>query len=503
MQVDTSVVIVGAGFSGIGLAIALRRAGIEDFVLLEKAADLGGTWRDNDYPGCGCDIQSYLYSYSFEPNPDWSRMFSPQPEIWAYLRHCADKYGVRPHLRCNAPVSGADYDEATGTWQVLIDGAPSITCRAVVLATGPLHLPSLPDLPGAASFTGSSFHSARWDHEVDLTGKRVAVVGTGASAIQFVPRIAPVVGQLDVYQRTPPWILPKPDRAIPSWEKRLYRWFPLAQRLHRGALYWQLESRAVGFVIEPRILRAAQRIPLRHLAEQVPDPELRRRLTPSYALGCKRVLLSEEYYPTLLRDNVELVTDGIAAIRPDGVLAADGTHRPADVIIYGTGFHVTDAFDGVQLHGRGGVSLREAWRGGMEAYLGMAVAGFPNLFFLLGPNSGLGHNSMIFMIEAQARYVVQAVQRLLRGATGAVEVRPAVQRKYNRQIQGKLTDAVWNTGCRSWYLDAAGVNRTLWPGFSWRYWLRTRRLARTDYTLSSPHHPPPPSPADLDVDVVM
>jgi cation diffusion facilitator CzcD-associated flavoprotein CzcO len=481
VRVDTSVVIVGAGCSGIALAIALRRAGVEDFMLLEKGADLGGTWRDNDYPGCACDIPSYLYSYSFAPSPGWTRMFPTQPEIWAYLRRCAGSYGVLPHLRLNTTVGGAEYDEATGTWRVLVEGARPITCRAVVLATGPLHVPSVPHLPGAGSFAGPSFHSARWDHAVDLTGKRVAVIGTGASAVQFVPRIAPAVGHLDIYQRTPPWVLPKPDRRIPGWEKRLYRWLPPLQRLHRSALYWLLEWRVLGFVVDPRILRVAQRVPLRHLAGQVRDPDLRRRLTPSYAMGCKRVLLSNDYYPSLLRDNVDLVTDGIAAIGPDGVLTADGTHRPADVIIYGTGFRVTDAFDGLHLRGRGGVTLREAWRGGMEAYLGMAVAGFPNLFLLLGPNSGLGHNSMIFMIEAQARYVTQALRALLRGQAGAVEVRPSVQRAYNRQLQDRLAGTVWSTGCRSWYLDANGVNRTLWPGFTWRYWLRTRRLDPADY----------------------
>jgi cation diffusion facilitator CzcD-associated flavoprotein CzcO len=488
--VDAAVVIVGAGFSGVGMAIRLRQAGIDDFVILEKAAEAGGTWRDNRYPGCACDVQSFMYSFSFEQNPDWTRMFATQPEIWAYLERCIDKYGVRPHLRHNSPVVGAEFDEETGTWRVLVDGGPAVTCRAVVLATGPLHLPAYPDLPGLENFAGRTFHSSAWDHDYDLAGKRVAVIGTVASAIQFVPQIAPLVARLDLYQRTPPWVLPKQDRAIGERERRLYRRVPALQRLHRYAIYWLLESRLPGFTSRQAILRFAQRIARWNIRRSISDPVLRRKLTPHYAMGCKRVLISSDYYPAVARDNVEVVAEGIAEVRPDGILSADGRFRPVDAIIYGTGFHVTDALEGFHLVGRNGLKLQDAWADGMEAYLGVTVAGFPNAFVLLGPNSGLGHNSVVFMAESQINYVMQALRLLGTRRAGTVEVRGGVQRRYNADIQGLLAGTVWNVGgCRSWYLDRNGVNRALWPTFTWRYWLRTRRLDPADYELTPVSRP--------------
>ena len=479
---DPSIVIVGSGFSGLCMAIKLKQAGFDDFVVLEKAGDLGGTWRENTYPGCACDVQSHLYSYSFEPNPDWSRMFSPQPEIRAYLRHCADKYGVASHIRYHAEVTGAEYDDATRTWRIDVrDNAP-ITCRAMVFGMGPLHIPNIPEIPGLERFAGPTFHSAEWDHEVDLRGKRVAVVGTGASAIQFVPAIAPEVAHLDLFQRTPPWIMPKPDREIGDRERELFARVPAVQRARRHAIYWVNESRIPGFD-NPKLMRLAQRVPIRHIHKQIADPELRAKVTPDHTMGCKRTLLSDDYYPALTRDNVDVITGGIAEITEDAVVTADGVAHPADVIIFGTGFHVTDALDAMRLTGRGGVKLSEAWADGMSAYLGTAVSGFPNMFMLVGPNTGLGHSSMIFMIEAQVHYIMDCLRLLSRSGATALDVRPRVQRRFNESLQNHLSGTVWASGCTSWYLDANGRNTTVWPGFTWRFWLRTRRARPADYEL--------------------
>jgi cation diffusion facilitator CzcD-associated flavoprotein CzcO len=475
-----AAVIVGSGFAGLGMAIRLKRQGIDDFVVLEKASDVGGTWRDNTYPGCACDIPSVLYSFSFEPNHRWSRTFPEQREIWDYLRRCADSYGIRPHLRFGAELASAAFDDGAGAWRVSTVDGREFRGRALVLGLGALHQPRLPDLPGLAGFTGPVFHSSAWRHDVDLAGKRVAVIGTGASAIQFVPRLAPEVSRLHLFQRTPPWILPKGDRPIGARQRRLLAAVPGLRRLWRTALFWKLDARAVGFTTDPRLMRLVQGAARRHLREQVADPALRDRLTPDYTIGCKRILLSNDYYPALERSTVELVTDPVASVSPTGVVTGDGTERPVDAIVLGTGFQVTDALRGLDLVGAGGRRLADAWPDGPEAYLGMEVAGFPNLFFLIGPNTGLGHNSMIFMIEAQLGYVLRRVRSLLAGAEQGV--RPDAQRRYNRRIQARLGRAVWSVGgCRSWYLDPDGRNRTLWPGPAFRYWLATRRRRAGDF----------------------
>lgn len=480
---DHDIVIIGAGFSGLGMAIELERAGMDGFVVLEKARDVGGTWWENTYPGCGCDIRSLLYSYSFEPKRDWSRMFAAQPEILDYLRHCADKYRIRPRIRFGVEVTGVEYDDATGRWDVWTAGGQTITARAVVAGMGPLHQPRYPDVPGMERFRGTVFHSAQWDHSCDLTGKRVAVVGTGASAIQFIPRIADQVAGLTVFQRTPPWVVPQPDRRLSEREHRLFRRFPALQRAYRYLIYWEQEALGLG-LRHPRLLHAAQALVRGYIRRQISDPELRRKITPDYTLGCKRVLVSSDYYPALTRPDVDLVDGEVAEVREHAVVTGDGTEHPVDVIIFGTGFHVTDAFDGAHIVGRDGMKIQDAWRDGMEAYLGVTVAGFPNLFLLLGPNSGLGHNSMVFMIEAQARYVRQCLDALRRDGARSVEVRPEAQSTFNGRIHGKLKDAVWSAGgCISWYLDEHGVNRTLWPGSTLSYWLRTRRLRPRDYLI--------------------
>ena len=483
-RVETGVVVVGTGFSGLGMAIQLRRDGREDFVVLEKADDVGGTWRANTYPGCACDIQSHMYSFSFEQNPDWTRSYSSQPEIGDYLRRVTDRYDLRRAIRFGVEVIGARWDPDECRWHIATDTGTTYVARFLVAGTGALHVPHVPDLPGLESFTGPVFHSADWNHGYDLRGKRVAVIGTGASAIQFVPQIAPDVARLDLYQRTPPWVMPKPDHPIPEWAKRLFRRMPGAQRAYRDFLYWLLESRALGFNGHPRMLQYAERFARWNLERAISDPDLRAKLTPSYPMGCKRVLLANDFYPTLNRPNVELVTDGISEIRPGGVVAG-GVEREVDAIILGTGFHVTDAFDYLNITGRDGRDLAKQWRtGGPHTHYGITVAGYPNLFFLLGPNTGLGHNSVVFMIESQIRYVSDAL-RLAEHTRSTIEVRQDVQDRFQAEIQAKLADGIWTTGgCDSWYLDSQGVNRTIWPGFTWRYWMRTRKLAPADYELA-------------------
>jgi cation diffusion facilitator CzcD-associated flavoprotein CzcO len=483
MRVHT--VVIGTGFSGLGMAIQLKRDGQDDFVVLEKADDVGGTWRDNTYPGCACDIQSHMYSFSFEQNPDWTRSFSPQPEIWDYLRRVTDTYGLRRHIRFGTEVTGARWDADENRWHVTTAAGEEYVARFVVSGIGGLHIPNVPALPGIEEFRGTAFHSARWDHSYDLDGKRVAVVGTGASAIQFIPRIAPAVGKLTVFQRTPPWIMPKPDHAIPGWLKRVFRAVPGAQRAYRSLIYWLLESRAAGFNGRPGLMKLAQKIASRHMAKAVADPELRRKLTPDYVMGCKRVLIANDYYPALTRRNVEVVTDGVAEVRAHSIVDTAGVEHEVDAIIYGTGFHVTDAFDYVNITGVDGRDLSKDWRtNGIRTHYGITVAGYPNLFFLLGPNTALGHNSVVFMIEAQIRYVSQAMGLVERSGAAALAPRESAQARFQSDIQRKLVSGVWTQGgCKSWYLDAHGVNRTIWPGYTWRYWQRTRRLDPAEYEL--------------------
>ncbi|MQA60732.1 MAG: NAD(P)-binding protein [Actinophytocola sp.] len=479
------VIIVGTGFSGLGMAIQLKNAGITDFVILEKADDVGGTWRDNTYPGCACDIQSHMYSFSYEPNPNWTRAFSGQQEIWDYLRGVADKYRLRDHTRFGAEMASARWDSDDQEWTVTgVDGQQYIG-RYLVSGVGALHIPNVPDVPGIENFGGAVFHSAQWDHDVELAGKNVIVVGTGASAIQFVPQIAPDVRQLTLFQRTAPWVMPKPDHHVPGFAKTLFRRIPAIQRLLRTLLYVFLESRAIGFNGHPALMRAAERIAKWHLNRAIKDPELRAKLTPDYTMGCKRVLQANDYYPALARENVDVVTDGIAEVRPHSIVDSAGVEHPADVVIYGTGFHVTDAFDYLEVIGTDGADLSKLWRTeGMTTHKGITVAGFPNLFFLLGPNTGLGHMSVVFMIESQARYVIDAIKLAERHDAAAIDVRPEVQQEFQGDIQRKLAKGIWTTGgCTSWYLDARGVNRTIWPGFTWRYWLTTRKVKPAEYQL--------------------
>jgi cation diffusion facilitator CzcD-associated flavoprotein CzcO len=478
------VVVVGSGFSGLGMAIRLLKDGERDFVLLERAGEIGGTWRDNTYPGCRCDVPSHLYSFSYAPNPSWSSTFSPQPEILDYLRNVARRFGVMPHVRFHTELESAEWDEAAGRWR-LETSQGSMTAEVLVSGQGPLSEPRLPDVPGLDGFEGTAFHSASWDHAHDLTGERVAVVGTGASAIQFVPEIQPRVERLHVFQRTPPWVVPHPNRPMTRFERALYSRLPLAQLAMRAGIYWARESFVLQFR-HRRVRRLATKLALRQLEAQVPDPELRRRLTPRYEIGCKRILPTDEWYPAVTRPNVEVVDQALAEVRPHSVVAADGTERDVDTIIFGTGFHVTDIPFAGTVRGRDGRTLAEVWDGSPEAYKGAAVAGFPNLFLLVGPNTGLGHNSIVFMIESQVEYVGDALATMRRRGARRVEVRPEAQDAYNAEVQRLTRGTVWvSGGCASYYIDRNGRNSSLWPTFTWPFRRRTREFDESAYALGA------------------
>jgi cation diffusion facilitator CzcD-associated flavoprotein CzcO len=479
---SVDVAIIGAGFSGLGMAIRLREQGIEDFVVLERHDDVGGTWWANTYPGCACDVPSHLYSFSFAPNPEWSQTYSPQPEIRAYLQRCAREHDLYRSIRLGTTVTAAEWDEQRGRWSLETSAGP-LSARVLIAGMGPLTEPSVPDLPGIERFAGKVFHSARWDHGHDLTGERVAAVGTGASAIQFVPAIQPKVDRLHVFQRTPPWVMPHPNRRISDRERRLYRALPALQKAVRAGVYAGREVLVLGFVKNPKLMRAAEAIARRHMRAQISDPELLRKVTPDYTIGCKRILPSNDWYPALGKPNVELHTGGIREVRERSVVAHDGTEREIDTIIFGTGFHVTDMPIGRWVRGRGGKRLIDAWDGSPRAHLGSTIAGFPNLFVLLGPNTGLGHSSMVYMIESQISHVVDALRVMRqRGATVA-EVTPEAQAAYNRELDARMRHTVWNTGCASWYIDDSGRNATLWPDWTWRFRRHSRRFDPAEYSL--------------------
>jgi cation diffusion facilitator CzcD-associated flavoprotein CzcO len=480
MGQEKRIAIIGTGFAGLGMAIRLKQDGVDDFVVLEKADDVGGTWRENTYPGVQCDVPSHLYSFSFAPNPGWSRTYSRQPEIRDYLERVVDDFGVREKIRLGCEVKTARWDGEA--WDIETSAGP-LRARVLVSATGPLVEPKIPPFPGLDRFAGPAFHSARWDHSVDLAGKRVAAVGTGASAIQFVPAIAPKVARLHVFQRTPPWVMPHSSRPITRTEKRIYAKLPLAQRLVRGGIYAGRELLVLGFVKQPRIMRGIEKIAERHMRGAIDDPALLAKVRPGYTIGCKRILPSNEWYPALARDNVELVTDPIAEVRERSIVTESGAEREVDAIVFGTGFHVVDMPVARMVRGRDGRTLEEAWQGSPRAHLGTTVAGFPNLFILLGPNTGLGHSSMVYMIESQIAYVMDALRELRRNGHRTVEVRPDVQERYNRDVQRRMKRTVWSTGCKSWYLDEQGNNPTLWPDWTWRFRRRTSRFDPAEYLL--------------------
>ncbi len=476
MPQQSEVLVVGAGPSGIGAAITLAQAGIDDVAILEKADDFGGTWRANTYPGCACDVPSALYSFSFSPNPDWSRAFAGQQEILDYLHQTAERHGLRRRTHFGTEMTHAQWDDHAQHW-VVDTTRGSHVAKFLVSATGPWDEPLVPDIPGLDTFGGEVFHSSRWNHDYDLTGRSVAVVGSGASAVQFVPEIQPMVGRLHLFQRTAQWVLPKPDHAMPRLARWALRRVRGTQSLLRGAEYASMELLGVGFR-RPALLRAAQLVGRAHLAATVQDRSLRSRLTPDYTLGCKRLLFSNTYYRSLTRDNVEVHPTAVSEVRGSTVVGADGSEADVDAIIFGTGFHITDMPVAGLVHDRDGRSLDDHWRGSPEAYLGTMTSGFPNLFTLLGPNLGTGHSSAFTILETQLALVTEAVTRSRVGGWGSIDVRREVQAAYNREVQQALSGTVYNAGgCSSYYLDRNGRNSFSWP---WSTGRMRRRVGRFD-----------------------
>lgn len=480
------VAIIGTGFSGLCAAIKLKEAGIEDIVVFERGEDVGGTWRDNSYPGCACDVPSVLYSFSFAQNPDWTRKFAPWNEIHDYLRQVAVDYGLLPDIRFDSTVDELRFDDHTLRWTISLANGEQHTATAVISAVGGLSQPSIPAIEGFETFAGDSFHSAQWRHDLDLTGRKVAVIGSGASAIQFVPEIARDVRELVVFQRTPHWVMPRADRSISPRLRRIYRRFPFVQRLERWRTYWEFETLARGFLGKhPKVMEKYRARALDNLRTQVADPLLRDELTPDYDPGCKRRLISDEWYPALQRHNVRLVTDGIARIAPNSIITGTGEGIEVDTIVFGTGFTATEFLAPMKVFGRHGVELTQSWTDGAATKHGITTHGFPNFFMMFGPNTGLGHNSIVFMIEAQARYIVQALERLDGGT--AYDLKLVSQAQWYNDIQQKMDVTVWASGgCSSWYKSSNGRIDTVWPDVTPMYWLQTRRFELDDYQVLTP-----------------
>ncbi|CAA0110296.1 flavin-containing monooxygenase [Zhongshania aliphaticivorans] len=481
---NTQILIVGTGFAGLGMAIRLKEMGINDFIIIERAKDVGGTWRDNRYPGAACDVPSHLYSFSFEPNADWSRVYPTQPELETYLQNVANKWQLRPHIRFDHTLNQARYDEKNSQWLVNTSGG-NFKARFVISGNGGLAEPKLPDIPGVESFAGHHFHSANWDHSYTLPGKRVAVIGTGASAIQFVPEIAGVPAKLSIFQRTPNWIIPRGDRPYSRIEKWIFKHIPITRKILRAKIYCQNESRVLGMVLHPSIMGLFRRSAMKHIQRQVSNPALRPKLTPSFPIGCKRILVSNDWYPALQKPNVEVVTNGIKEIREHSIVTNDNVEHEVDCIIFGTGFYATDNPIAGMIYGRDGRQLSQVWKDGEEAYLGASVHGFPNFFFIVGPNVTLGHSSMVYMIETQ----VQAISRILLATdennAATVEVKLDVQQSYNEKLQKLLGGSIWATGCDSWYKHRTGKITQLWPGFTFTFRRWNRDFKHSDYLFNS------------------
>jgi cation diffusion facilitator CzcD-associated flavoprotein CzcO len=478
------IAIIGTGFGGLGMAIKLKQAGHDDFVILEKGASSGGCWRENSYPGAACDVPSLLYSFSFEPKTDWSRAFAPQPEIEAYLKHCENKYGLSENIQFNTEVTDAVFDESTGRWLLTTANGQQISARIFISACGQLSQPAIPHLKGIENFTGKVMHSARWDHNYSLKGKKVAVIGSGASAIQFVPEVAKEVETLHVLQRSAPYILPKPDRAYSEKEKIRFKSYPLWQKLCRLGLYLSHESRLLGFTSFQVAMGAVRAKCAKHMKKTITDPLLRQKFTPDYPIGCKRVLISNSYYQAFNQDNVSLETESIEAITDRGIKLKDGREIEVDTLIYGTGFKATEFLTPMEVTGLQGKTLNQEWHKGAEAYLGITVKDFPNFFMLYGPNTNLGHSSIVYMLESQIQYILDAVEILKKDNLKYLNVLEQSQNQFNQGVQDKLKNTVWEKGCVSWYKNDDGKNTVNWPDFTFKYRHQTRQLNLNHYQLT-------------------
>lgn len=480
------VAIIGAGFGGLAMAIRLLQHHIHNFVILEKSDEVGGTWRENQYPGAACDVQSHLYSLSFAPKTDWSKRYAEAPEIFQYIQDVVQQFNLREYCQFNSEVVHTEYHEKDCVWYVALKDGRQLSCQYLVFASGPLHVPQIPHIKGIEKFQGKVFHSSQWDHQYDLNGKVVASIGTGGSAIQYIPEIAPQVKQLYVMQRTAAWVIPRDERKYLNIEKKLFKQADWFRKLHRARLYWSNESRAIP-IMQPSVMKYTQKLAEAFIRFQVKDKQLAQKLTPDYIMGCKRILVSNKYFPTFNRDNVELVTDAIQELTADSIITKDGKMRKIDCLIYGTGF-ITDPRIYLQPFsciGEHGVELKQAWKDGAESYYGISHKGFPNLFQLLGPNTVLAHNSVIFMIESQVDYILQMMDLVAQSQSNAIVVKDQVQDQFNHDVQDMLNNTVWQSGCVSWYQQDGGKNFALWPTYTWKYWLKTKSLHPSDFRLIS------------------
>lgn len=480
----TTIAIIGAGFGGLGMAIRLLQSGIRDFIILEKADDVGGTWRENQYPGAACDVQSHLYSLSFAPKTDWSKRYAEAPEIFAYIQDLVQNHNLKNYCQFNSEVKSASYQENDCEWHLELNNNRKVIAQFMVLASGPLHVPQIPHIKGIEKFKGKVFHSSHWDHEYNLTDKNVASIGTGGSAIQYIPKIAVEVKNLYVFQRTAAWVIPRDERTYHALDKKLFSRFDWFRKIHRARLYWSNESRVVP-IVQPQIMKYGQKLAEAFIRYQVKNKATAKKLTPDYIMGCKRILISNTYFPTFNRPNVELITEGIQEVRENSIITQDGKERPIDCLTYGTGF-ITDPriyLNSFACYGQNGLELKDAWKTGAESYYGICTKGFPNLFQLLGPNTILAHNSVIFMIESQINYILQLIQLVKRTQCEAIVVKDDIQEQFNHDIQEQLKGTVWQSGCVSWYQQDGGKNFALWPTYTWKYWLQTRKPNPAAYRL--------------------
>lgn len=504
LDLTPSIAVIGAGFGGLCAALKLKQAGFNKLTIYEKAERVGGTWNYNTYPGCACDVRVQLYSYSFEQNANWSYVYAHNDEIQAYTEMITDKYKLRDHLKLNSEVKSAVWDSSKAKWKLTFAAGDPVEVDILIGSLGQLNVPCQPDIPGQESFAGQSFHSARWRHDVDLATKKVGVIGNAASAVQFIPEIAKQAGHLTVFQRSANWLLPRNDKPFTDTDKNLFKFAPWLMKMGRNQIYWWAEWMFWG-AFDPNDWRSRffTTVSLGFLEKSVSDPHLREKLTPKYPIGCKRIIFSDDYYPTLNEPHVSLITDAIEAITPEGVKTKDGKVHELDVLIYGTGFETSNFNWSMDVVGKAGVRLKEAWKDGPEAYLGLTVAGFPNFFMTYGPNTNLGHNSIIFMIEQQVNYIVQCVEKMNEENVGVFEIRRAVQDDFNKELQAALAKTSWAGDCGSWYKNKDGRITNNWMGTTQDYKRRTHRplfddyemRPRVDYSLNQlPVHPPTPAP---------